>query len=396
MQVTVFDRSTYKITDREYMDNGFLKVPGRVARTGIQEYLACELGLDGDPMRIIKVMRPAEEVFNQDSLSSYKGADVTIEHPSGFVDAATYNQISKGTTLEAIQDGDFVRADLIVKSKDAISAVESGKVQLSAGYTAVYDEAPDGADYDYIQRNIRINHVAIVDRARAGAQARLFDNLPFNNKLEQKTMIKVALDSGRSVEIEDGAVATLVQDSFERLTTRAEDAEGKIEKLQSTSDAQSEKITKLESDLKAANDGEAIKAKIAELASVKDSALNIAGKAFTCDSVDTMEIKRAALAVVRDSIVWADKSDDYVNVAFEFADMDKDKKDEDEDEEDMKKSKSTDSQRRQLAQDAATPLVKATDHSGKRNFIDSNMWKVNAGQISQADLEAQAKTQFGG
>lgn len=43
MKCTVFDRAGYRITQREYTDEGFLKVPGRVARTGIQEYLAREL-----------------------------------------------------------------------------------------------------------------------------------------------------------------------------------------------------------------------------------------------------------------------------------------------------------------------------------------------------------------
>ncbi|CAM0010001.1 head maturation protease [Vibrio phage K367 g1] len=390
MQVTVFDRSTFKITEREYMDNGFLKVPGRVARTGIQEYLACELGLDGDPMRIIKVMRPEEEVFNDASLSSYNGVDVTIEHPSKFVDTATYNQISKGTTLDAVKDGDFVRANIIVKAKDAIEAVESGKVQLSAGYSASYDEAPADADYDYIQRKIRINHVALVDRARAGNQARLFDNQP----QPEKIMKKVSLDSGRSVELEDGATATLIQDSFDRLNEKATDAEDKLVTAQATADAQADKIKKLEADLKAATDSNSLTEKLAELSKVKDSALKIAGKSFTCDSVDSMEIKRAALAVVRESIDWAAKEDGYVNAAFDFADADMSKKDDEDEEEDMKKS--TDAQRRQLAEDAAAKNVKVVDSRGKREFMDANMWKVNAGQLTQAELDASAKEQFGG
>lgn len=392
MQVTVFDRSTFKITEREYMDNGFLKVPGRVARTGIQEYLACELGLDGDPMRIIKVMRPEEEVFNADSLASYNGVDVTIEHPSKFVDSATYNQISKGTALEAVRDGDFVKANLIIKSKDAIDAVQSGKVELSAGYSAVYDEAPSDAPYDFIQRNIKINHIAIVDRARAGRQARLFDKDP---NQPEKTMKKVVLDSGRSVELEDGATATLIQDSFDRLNAEVKELKDSVielETVKATSDAQAEKITKLEADLKAATDSEAINKRIQEVAKVKDSAVKIAGKDFTCDSVDVMVIKRAALAVIRDSIEWDKKDDAYVTAAFDFADADMKKSDEEEE----KKEEMKDSQRRQLAEDASKKTVKSVDSRGKREFMDSNLWKVNAGQLTIAELEAQAKAQFGG
>lgn len=386
MQVTVFDRSTYKITERQYTGEGFLRVPGRVARTGIQEYLACELGLDGDPMRVIKVMRPAEEVFNDESIASYTGADITIEHPQQFVDAATYNQISKGTTLTAYKDGDFVKADLVIKAKDAIEAVESGKVQLSAGYSAVYDEAQADAPYDYIQRNIRINHVALVDRARAGAQARIFDKQP------EKTM-KIVLDSGRSVEIADDANAALLQDSFERLTKRATDAETQVETLKATTDAQAEKIAKLESDLKAATDADGLKTKLAELKAVQDSAIKIAGKGFTCDSVEAVEIKRAALSKVRDSIDWAQKDDAYVNAAFDFADADANPSDEDD--EDMSK-KQTDAQRRQLSQDGARQPAKVVDSRGKRAFIDSNKWRVTTGQMTEAELVTKATEQFGG
>ena len=387
MQVTVFDKVSFTTTEREYMDNGFLRVPGRVARTGIQDYLACELGLDGDPTRVVKVMRPESEVFNDSAMSSYEGVDVTIEHPKSFVDAESYKDISKGTVLNAVRDGDFVKADVIIKSEDAIKEVESGKVQLSAGYSAVYVEATDSDPFDYIQTNIRINHVAVVSKARAGAQARLFDNHP---NPPEKDMIKVVLDSGRSVELEDGATAALISDSFERLTTRATDAEGKLGEIQATADAQGEKINQLEADLKLANDGEALKSKLADLAQVKDAAVRIAGKEFTCDSVDSLEIKREALKVVRDSIEWSEQSESYINGAFNFADAES-KKD-DEDEEDAKKAEDS---KAQLAADAAK-VVKAVDSRGKRDFMDSNLWKVNAGQMTMAELKTKANEQYGG
>jgi hypothetical protein len=386
MQVTVFDRQTYKITSRKITDEGFLRVPGRAAKAGIQEYLACELGIkDRNPMDVIKVMRPEEEVFNDESLASYIGADITIEHPEKFVDAADYSKLSKGPVLAAVRDGDFVKIDMIVKSQDAIEAINSGKVELSAGYTANYEPAPERSGYDFIQRNIRINHVALVDRARAGAQARLFDKQTIN---PEKTMKKVVLDSGRSVELEDGATATLIQDSFDRLTKQATDSAKELETVKATSDAQAEKITKLEADLKAATDSDALKAKLAELAQVKDSAVKIAGKSFTCDSVDAMEIKRAALSQVRDSIDWAKKSDEYVSAAFDFADAEMNKEEDEDEEEGMKKS--TDSQRRQLAQDAARQPQKTVDQALRRKFIDANRYKVTTGELTMEQLNAQA------
>ncbi|MGH9930720.1 MAG: DUF2213 domain-containing protein [Pyrinomonadaceae bacterium] len=341
---TVFDRTSYgPVTSRVYTDEGFLKVPGRVARTGIQEYLARELGLDGDPNRIIKVMRPPEEVFHADSLATYDGADVTINHPKGFVTTDNYSQLSKGTARGAVQDGDYVTCNLFVKSKDAIAAINSGKCELSAGYTAIYEEAKDGDLFDFIQREIRINHVALVDNARAGANARVFDENP-----EKKTMThKVMLDSGRSVEVQDEATALLVSDTIERLAQKVADAEAKSEKAQAAADVSKEKLDAaalLSSD-------EAIKVRVAKIAGVQVAARKIAGDSFECDSVDTVEIMRAAMAKVRPGVEWSDKSVAYLEAAFDMA--------AEEEEEEDGKMKDTAAQLAQAAQDAAKPRAAA-------------------------------------
>src|SRR5690606_16899412 len=144
--------------------------------------------------------------------------------------------------------GDFVTADLIVKDADAIKMVEDrGYVELSAGYTAEYEHSPcttdDGTAYDYIQRNIRINHAAHLPAgaARAGRQARIFDNQPKGN-----TMSKITLDSGRSVEVQDEATAALVSDYIDRLKKQVTDSTAEIDKRQATIDGQAEQITKLQ------------------------------------------------------------------------------------------------------------------------------------------------------
>ena len=363
MKLTVFDRTTFSVdSKREYTDEGFLKVPGRVARTGVQEYLACELGItDRKPNDIIKVMRPAEQVFSADSLATYDGADITIEHPGSFVDADNYSQVSAGVVRGAgRQDGDFVLCNLLIKDKDGIAAVESGKVQLSAGYTSEYVKAGDSDPYDFIQTDIKINHVALVDRARAGAQARLFDH-----HHGAREMTKITLDSDRTVEIEDGATATLVTDSIDRLTKRATDAESKNDAQQATIDAQAEEITAL----KAKSSDEAIEAQVKAIAVTIDTARKIAGPDFTCDSLVVADIQRAALTKVRDSVEWTEKSVDYVQAAFDMA---AEKSDEEEEEE----GKTKDSYK-QLAQDAAKqPADKQTvsAYDGFKNQL-GNAWK---------------------
>lgn len=318
MKVTVYDRSSYRITHREYTDEGFLRVPGHVARTGIQDYLARELELPGDPNRIVKVYRPPEEVFNADSLATYSGADVTLNHPKGLVNADNYKVTSVGVVRSSgSKSEDFVQCDLIIKDAAAIKAVNSGKCELSAGYTAVYDETPgitpEGEPYDYVQREIRINHVAIVDRARAGANARVFDNDPTGGN----TMpVLITTDSGRSVDVADPANAQVVADAFDRLLKRATTAEDSVQRIQAVADGAKEELAKavlLSSD-------SAIADRVAVIAKTGATARKIAGDSFKCESVDSTTIMRAALNSKFPTIDWAAKSDVYVQARFDMAD----------------------------------------------------------------------------
>ena len=373
IRLTITDRASYAISERTYTDEGFLRVPGRVARTGVQEYLASELGLtDRKPDDIIRVYRPPEEVFDTLSLDSYSGADVTIEHPDDMVNSENYKQHTVGTVRGAgTQDGDFVLCDLIIKDKAGIAAAESGKVQLSAGYTSMYDEAEENEEYDFIQRGIQVNHVALVDRARAGAQARLFDNKP-----EKRNMAKITLDSGRVVEVADEATAALVTDTVSRLTVQVSDALTKVEQLTASNDSLKEK---LEEATKQSSDA-AIAKRVAEIASTLDAARRIAGKNFTSDSVVVEEIQRAALAVKRANIDWASKAPAYVQAAFDMAAeeeaTDEEKKAEDEEEE----KSSTDSQYKQLAKDASSKqAAQIGEYRAKANDSMSQAWKATVG-----------------
>jgi hypothetical protein len=355
---TVFDRVSHRITHREYTDEGFLKVPGRVARTGIQEYLARELGLDGDPNRIVRVYRPEDEVFNDDSLSTYNGATVTNDHPKELVTSKNYKAVAVGEVRGAgRRDGDFVVCDLIIKDQKTIDDINAGKCELSAGYTAEYVHGPgttaDGQEYEYTQRNIIINHQAVVTKARAGGIARVFDHNSGGNTMP----VLITTDSGRSVDVADPANAQVVADSFDRLLKRATDAESKADKAQAAADSAAEKLAEA---VKASSD-EAIKARVTAISNTHALARKVAGDSFTCDSLDVIEIKRAALAVALPKRDWSDKSAGYVEAAF---DAESDKDDDEEDEDKKPKMPTGDAatllaQLTQLAKDGATTKTTA-------------------------------------
>lgn len=167
---------------RRTIKNDYLLIEDNiVARTGIQKYTKRELGL-GDSNEVINVMRRAEDVFDDDSIASYNQSPITIYHPKQFVDSGNHDKLAVGDLPKAVadQDNGVIRADLIVKTKKGLQAINDGLTQLSMGYTAniVLQDGvtDDGTPYQAIQKNIRINHIALVPKGRAGI-AQLSDSV---------------------------------------------------------------------------------------------------------------------------------------------------------------------------------------------------------------------------
>lgn len=313
MKIKINDTTTHNITSRIMLDNGYMKVPANVARSGIQEYLAEELGItDRQPDDIIKVMRLPQDVFNEDSLKTYKDADVTDNHPDDQVNANTYSSVSVGhCSSVGIKDGDFVKCNLIIKDKNAIDSINNGKVQISAGYTADYVEANDNDDYDFKQENIKINHIALVERGRAGAQVKLFDS-----QKAETMKTKVVLDGkGKSVEIEDKASAILINDTIETLITKNKELLTDVEKLTATVDG----LKEFQEQNKLQTSDEVIKNRITEISKATKDAIVIAGSNFSCDSLNVNDIKKTALGIKRPNVKWDDKSEAYIDAAFDQA-----------------------------------------------------------------------------
>jgi len=162
---------------------GYLAVPARISRDGIQEYFAIEFGdafSDREWDDIIKVYRPADEVFDPASLASFERLPVTDDHPYEDVTATNWKEHAVGYTEgSASRDGSYVKTGLLVTDAGAVNAIQRGKRELSCGYTfeaEIVSGVTDGGEaYDMIARKIRGNHVAIVDAARCGPGCRAGD-----------------------------------------------------------------------------------------------------------------------------------------------------------------------------------------------------------------------------
>jgi len=151
-----------------------------IARTGAQKYRASELGLDGDPNRIVEVMRDESEVFAPATMASFEGKPVTNNHPTEQVtpDNARYygrghvQNVRRGTGKQS----DLLIGDLYIIDGELITAVKrkrKPKREISCGYDCEYAEDENGVLH---QTNIRGNHVAVVDSGRAGSRVAIVDN----------------------------------------------------------------------------------------------------------------------------------------------------------------------------------------------------------------------------
>jgi len=151
-----------------YTEEGYLVDHPIVTTCGIFEYK----NEDGSVRRELRL---PEEVFDKKSLQSYKGKPIIITHDAGEVSKDNVRREQIGTIMSVgYQDGDNVRCEIIIHDTNTLK--RCGLKELSLGYSLNTEETPgvwEGEKYDCIQRNIEINHLALVGEARAGDTARL-------------------------------------------------------------------------------------------------------------------------------------------------------------------------------------------------------------------------------
>lgn len=174
------DRLTFDSTRRT--GDGYLVTRARAARSGVYEYLGREIDPEGKHFAadaVVNVYRPENEVFDQASVASFLMKPVTNDHPRDAVTADNWRRHAKGVVGKALRDGEHLAFDLVLMDAAIIKDVEAGKRELSNGYGCELSfedgVAPDGTPFQAVQRSIRGNHVAVVDRGRAGSQCRIGD-----------------------------------------------------------------------------------------------------------------------------------------------------------------------------------------------------------------------------
>lgn len=290
-----------------------------------------------------------EEILSDSTVSSANSKPVTDGH-HGLVTKDNSHDLMKGfTASNGHVEGNMLYNDITITDPNLISQIKNGsKRELSIGFETQMDPTSgtyNGAKYDAVQRNIRINHVAVVPKGRAGHEVRLI-----GDSAEAVEQVEPSEEKGNQME------TRVVRADGQNITVAADDVE-KITKLDADNSAKAKQIADLNAKIKALQDekakiegnadesakkADAAEAKVASLEddkkklqkqvdSLKGDALDkrlelidqvkdfVGDSAYDYHGKSDRDMKIDAVKAVRgDAIDFKDKSDEFVDAAFQL------------------------------------------------------------------------------
>lgn len=325
---------------------GYLRDEPVVARTGVLVYR----NADGTERRELRL---AKDVFDPQSLESYNGQAITIGH-SAMVNSRNFRKHGVGTVLgDGRQDGEGVRAPIIVQDERAVEQARTRRLdQLSVGYNVDYiprsgwyntetgeadfdDERNDAEKgtqefigkewirFDGVQTNIRVNHVALVRKGRAGAIARL--NLDGDEEIDynQQDFISNEGESMKTIRI-DGADVEVTADVAKHVEslntqlnaekTRADEAVNAKTTLEVANATLTQQVAEFPAQLEQARADSA--AAVKSRGELEANAAKFGLKDFSADS--DIDLKKKVIGVTS-KINLDGKDDAYIDIAYDMA-----------------------------------------------------------------------------
>lgn len=406
------------------LDNGFVRFQMSVARSGILVYKLD----DGSEWR---EYRPPEEAFKATSMRTLANIPMTNDHPPVLLNAENAKQYTVGYTGDRVDKrADYIEADGTLFDAQTIADMDAGKREISAGYELDLDFTPgsvNGERYDAIQRAIDYNHVALVDKGRAGgAKVKMdaagviseksyrFDSFIDEATLKQrkgsKPMEKDISVNGVTYKVSAECEAALLKkfrgdaDIIEDLKKQVETAKAETTKAVARADASdADKSTAekaLEEAKKKATDETAIQARVDARSSLLVVAMRLVGKNDKGERIDysktsDRDIKIALIKKFDSKFDATGKDDTYIqarvdHVLATHGDADESNSEEEENNDDDEEeegeggaNKDSDDEQKRLAANRAnnggkkktkTPEELRADNMRK----DSEAWKKPA------------------
>lgn len=160
--------------------NGFWKIEDNpITKEGVFPYLGKQISPELEPEKIYMVYRPAVELTSEETIESFNGVPFIDEHEMIGEGFTKYDDRPAGGVLFNVKaDGGILKGDFKIFSEELQEEIENGKKELSLGYLCDYELEKgvwNGQRYDAIQKNIRGNHVALVQHGRMGSDVRVYD-----------------------------------------------------------------------------------------------------------------------------------------------------------------------------------------------------------------------------
>lgn len=289
---------------------------------------------------VFNELRLPEEVFSPASLDSLRCQPITDDHPADLVTSENAKALQVGMTGEDVSrldlgidfsygyktDGSQVSIPLKITDKTVIDKIKAGKRALSCGYTRRLELTSGtwgGVGYDGIQRDIRYNHVAIVDRGRAGDAAVIRmdgadvptflakDDAPMLIDDKETIMEKITLDGCSQVfEVDERIKARL--DSLESQNKGLSKDKGVLEaersRLDEANKALETKVAELQKKVDTMIDPSSIGALVKERQEIADAA-DVYHVSLE-EGMSALDMKKAIIKVVNPSMADSiDKKD---------------------------------------------------------------------------------------
>ena len=177
--------------------NGFMEVRDNpISKEGVFPYMGDEIPGAPNPDEVYWVYRPAEELARQETIDSFKLMPFIDEHEVlGSSGMPAERKGIQGTIGEQVYfDPPYLRANIKIHSSAAQSLIKAGKVELSPCYGCDWSAEVgtfEGKPYQYVQRNIMGNHLALVEEGRTGPDVAVQDHRKFT--LDSAELLPMAL-----------------------------------------------------------------------------------------------------------------------------------------------------------------------------------------------------------
>lgn len=332
-----------EIISKRINENGYLVLECNFARIGIQERYGAEISLDFEPKKLYKEYRSPDEVFKPEVLKAFRNVVVTNDHPQGLLtpDNTRFHAIGFVSSDIQIINNTHLGCEITITDTEAIDDIQNGKVELSAGYLYSILMA-ENEDYDYVQIDLKPNHIALVQAGRCGISCSLaLDSTLNKGKNMKKIVFKRMLPNGSEkiiteIEVEDSEAEALQTEADLILANSksiidAEKKQGEDDKkdeemksLKEEAVAKDRKIAKLEAD----SDTGFSKENIAKDANVqklvKTMAHDMAGvisvaQTLGLDTADksTCDLKKEVISRVNPALDLTGKEEAYLAFAYD-------------------------------------------------------------------------------